>query len=163
MSSIRAIAYNLGKQAAFEKIAIGQIMGALAKNPWIARTLAGAGIGAGTGALTAGEGRRGEGALMGGALGALGGAIRGSGGKLQERAIAKPTGLKLSPEGLKNYKTKIKAFKDPTGVAQLPYHAVSGTGMGLLGGLDGGLATRALVDKPEPTWTDKLKGMVGMG
>jgi len=143
----RYIAYGLGKQAALTKVAL---------NPLITRALVGAGIGAGTGALTAGEGNRGTGALVGGALGGLGGMLRGSGGAAEGRAMA--YGSQLGP---RNQARLYRAAYDNPQALLHGVHGLAGASGGALAGLGGGLATRALTPK-EPTWQEKLKGMVGM-
>lgn len=134
----RYIAYGLGKQAALEKIAL---------NPLITRTLAGAGLGAGMGALTAGEGNRGTGALMGGALGGLTGGL---GGRAVNRAREQ-----LSLKGPAAIQSRL--FTAP----ESAINAIGGAGLGMGAGLASGLGARATAT-PEPTWQDRLKGLVGI-
>lgn len=106
----------------------------------LGRAALGGGVGAGMGALTAGEGNRGTGALVGGGLGALGGAFgpqisaRMTEGMLQKSRLGgfSPAEAKaLSQMGL------------PQTAAQ---HALVGGGAGVGYGLTGGLGTRLFSD-----------------
>jgi len=138
-----SMAYDLGVQRALEKVALNF-------SPLLTRALAGGALGAGMGALTAGEGNRGRGALMGGALGALGGG-------LTHGRASKAYGNMMSPE--KMMQNINLSGSTPTQFVH-GVHGAAGAGYGLLGGLAGGLGARATAT-PEPTWQDKLKALPG--
>lgn len=146
------------------------------RRPWspaIASTLAGTGFGAGLGALSAGEDNRGTGAIIGGALGGLGGALRGRGRTGDQRFAASYLNLNEAKHlpnpddflttlvsrirnlraGTNEFSPILKRLAEDTHyVANAPMldrqvqRTVGGMGMGILGGMGGGLGTRALND-----------------
>jgi len=106
----------------------------------LGRAALGGGVGAGLGALTAGEGNRGTGALVGGGLGALGGAIGPSvGARMSEKMLQHPR--------MGGFDASTARALSQMGVPQTAgQHALVGGGAGVGYGLTGGLGTRLFSD-----------------